>query len=287
MFASFSRSWDLAKVSYGIIWGNKRLLVFPVVSSLALLLILASFVGGALLTGAVTTKGGPGHDEVSLANEALGWGLTFAFYFVSYFTVVFFNAGLTACALRALRGESVGVGDGLSAAAGRLPQIAAWAALSALIGVLLKAIESAHEKAGSLVSALLGSAWSVLTFFAVPVLVVEGVGPLEAIKRSGATLRRTWGTALVGNLSLGLINLLLALPVLLVCAGLVVLGAMSQQPALLVGAIGLAVLALAALGAFSSAADVVFKALLYNFATGQQLPAHVDRRALQAAFQAR
>lgn len=284
MFEKLSRSWYLSKVSYGIIWNNKRLLVFPLVSTVALLLVLASFLGGSLALGAVTTTHGAHGRHVEVANQALAYGLSFAFYFVSYFTIVFFNCGLTACALRALRGESPTVGDGFSAAAARLPQIAGWAALSAVVGVLLRAIENAHERAGWLVSSIIGSTWSVLTFFVVPVLVVEGAGPVEAVKRSGSTLRKTWGEAAVGHVSLGLIATLIVLPILLLTVTGAVFAA-STHNALLVGVvIGIGVLALATASAFSAAADVVFKALLYTYATGKELPATVDARVLQGAF---
>lgn len=36
-------------------------------------------------------------------------------------------------------------------------------------------------------------AWAIVTYFVVPVLVVDGVGPIQAVKRSSAILKRTWG----------------------------------------------------------------------------------------------
>jgi len=36
--------------------------------------------------------------------------------------------------------------------------------------------------------------------------------------------------------------------------------------------------------AFTSAADVVFKAVLYNYATGRDLPAQIDTARFEAAF---
>lgn len=93
----------------------------------------------------------------------------------------------------------------------RLPQIFAWALVSATVGVLLKLVENAHEKIGQFISAILGTAWTVVTFFVVPVLVVEKVGPFEAIKRSIALLKKTWGEALAGNFGLGLFMFLLML----------------------------------------------------------------------------
>lgn len=284
MFAKLSRSWYFAKLSYGTIWNNKSLLLFPVISTFASLVVLASFWGGVYASGLVQWVETVDGSQLHMANEALGYAVAFAFYFVSYFTIVFFNVGLTACALKAVRGESTSVGDGIGLAMQRLPQIAGWAALSALIGVILRAIENAHEKAGELVAALLGSAWTVMTYFVVPTLVVEGVGPIQAVKSSVSTLKRTWGEALGGHFSLGLISTLITLPIVLAFIGLGVVVA-GMNNALLLGVViaaGVATLLLA--GVFTSAADVVFKALLYNYATGQQVAVSVDERRLKDAF---
>ena len=70
--------------------------------------------------------------------------------------------------------------------------------------------------------AIIGFAWSVATFLVVPVLVVEKVGPLDAIKRSASLLRKTWGEQLVGNFGIGLVfGLLVLLVVLLLGVGAV------------------------------------------------------------------
>jgi hypothetical protein len=284
MFGKLSRSWYFAKLSYGTIWNNKSLLLFPIVSALASIVVLASFAGGVWASGLVEWVETVDGTQAHLANEAVGYAIAFLFYFVSYFVIVFFNVGLTACALQAVQGESTSVGCGISAATKRLPQIAGWAAVSALIGLILRMIENAHEKAGEFIAMIVGSAWTALTFFVVPALVVEGVGPIEAIKSSGRTLKKTWGEALVGNFSLGLISTLIMLPLLIgfFALGFVVAG--MNNPTLLFVVIGAGVLTLMLAGVFASAADVVFKALLYSYATGKALPAGVDGGRFEDAF---
>src|SRR5262249_58757603 len=132
------------------------------------------------------------------------YAVGFAYYFCTSFVIVFFNAALIGCALLKFAGQPATLGDGLRAAGSRLPQIAAWALVSATVGVILKAIENANQKAGEIISAVLGTAWSILTFFVVPVLVVEKVGPFQAVARSVSILRKAWGEALFGGIGLGL-----------------------------------------------------------------------------------
>src|SRR5262245_58261002 len=198
MFDRISNGFSLAHCSWRILMQDKKLIVFPILSGIACLVVLASFVTPFFF-----------HQEwlKPIFNEEDGvkmpwWGyvVLFAFYFCNYFVVVFFNSALISCAIIRFNGGEPTLGDGLRMATARLPQILAWAAVSATVGVLLKVIENANDRVGEIVSAILGTAWSVITFFVVPVLVVEKVGPIEAIRRSVSILRKTWGEALVGNM---------------------------------------------------------------------------------------
>lgn len=289
MFSSIGRSWEFAKMSYGIIWDFKQLIVFPIISTFAALAVLASFLIPLWGTGTLEqwmefmdresgAQGGP---------PVLFYVVAFAFYFANYFVIIFFNAGLTACAFRVLEGKAPTVGYGMSMAGKRLPQILGWSLVSALIGVLLKVVENANEKAGQWIAALLGSAWTAMTYFVVPVIVLDGAGPYAAFSKSMSTLKSTWGTALVGNFSLGLLSFLVMLPVMLICGVLGFLAWQSGSTALfvLVVVVGVAIVVMTT--AFTSAADVVFKAILYNWATGKTAPAGVDTVYLQEAFRSK
>src|SRR5262249_39867725 len=140
-----------------------------------------------------------------------------------YFVIIFFNAALVSCALMRFNGVEPTLGDGLRAASLRLPQILLWALVSATVGMILKAIENSSEKVGQFISGILGMVWTVITYFVVPVLVVEKTGPFAAISRSTSILKKTWGESLVGGIGITLFIFLLALPgiLLLFVAGAV------------------------------------------------------------------
>lgn len=166
----------------------------------------------------------------------------------------------------------------------RLPQIFAWALVSATVGVLLKAIENAHEKAGYYVAMILGTAWSIMTFFVVPILVVEKTGPFQAVGRSMSLLRRTWGEALVGRLGLGFFLFLLFIPVLLLFVAGVFALANNAVP------VGIALLVVGSIGlllhsAISSALHTILLAALYQYAADNQVPEAFDRYTFEHAFQ--
>ncbi len=223
-------------------------------------------------------------EQSAVQGEPMLYATAFLFYFCNYFVIVFFNSALVACVMKILTGESATVGYGLGMAAKRLPQIFGWALLSAVIGVLLKAIENAHKRAGRLIAALLGSAWTALTFFVVPVIVIDGLGPAGAFKQSASILKSNWGTALVGNFSLGGISFLLMLPVILLGAALIWLAVATGSQALVIATVAVCVALLLVVSLASSAANAIFKSCLYVYATGQAVPADVDTSGFDAAF---
>lgn len=282
MFDTLARSWEFTKLSFGILFDFKKLIFFPIISSLAFIVVSASFFVPLWSLGVVDTWVTE-LEEGTIAGEAVMWVLTLVFYFISYFVMSFFNTGLIACALKVLDGEAPTIGYGMSVASKRIPQIAAWALVAAVVGVLLRMLER-YQKIGAWVAALLGTAWSALTFFVVPVLAVEGVGPFTAIKRSGSILRQHWGTALVSNFSVGLVGFLIMLPVLLVGAFFTYLAVSAQSVPAFFVTISILIVVVFIVSSAISAADVILKAVLYNYATDRTVPAGIDTGVLEQAF---
>jgi hypothetical protein len=285
MFQRISNSFSLARSSWGVLGENKQLVVFPILSGIAAILVVLSFITPILLQP----------DFFNDLHLRAPWALAligFAFYFCCYFVMIFFNAALVSCALIRFNGGEATLGDGLKAAWVRLPQIFAWALVSATVGMLLKAIENIHEKAGQIVSAILGTVWTVLTYFVVPVLVVEKVGPFAAISRSTAIIKKSWGEAIVGKIGLGLFIFLLSLPgILLLFAGgavwinaqMAVVQAVQVPPLawVLFGAGCLWILAVSAIGA---ALQGIFVSALYQYATQGEAPHGFEKETLKMAF---
>jgi hypothetical protein len=285
MFEKMSNSFALARSSWSVLRTDKKLLVFPILSGIACLLVMASFAVPVLILVMQNPQHGFDLEKVS---PVVRYVVLFAFYFVNYFVVIFFNAALTSCALIRFNGGEPTVSDGLQAAVARLPQILAWTLVAATVGVLLKVVENAHEQVGKFISAILGTAWSVVTFFVVPVLVVENVGPFAALSRSVGILKRTWGEALIGNFGIGLFVGVLTIPfvLLMVVAFMLFAAAPAMLP------VGLLVLALAVvyfllLMAVSSAMHNIFVAAVYQFAVQGSVPAGFNERIVRHAFGAK
>jgi hypothetical protein len=277
MFAKIGNGWELMKSSIQVLRLDAGLLLFPLLSAIGCLFVVASFALPMFLSGAMNLDNA---QPRQLTHNPLAYVVLFAFYFCNYFVIIFFNSALIACAIVRFNGGTPTVRDGFQAAVSRLPQILAWCLVSATVGFVLKIIESQSERIGQIVSGLLGLAWSILTFFVVPAIVVEGTGPAEAIKRSGAILRRTWGEAFVANQSVGLVIFLLIL-LALIPAGLGFL--IGGLAAIAVG-IAVSVLLIVGLTIVSTALHTILQGALYVYAAEGRVPYAFDGAVLRSAF---
>jgi hypothetical protein len=281
-FDRISNGFSLAGSTWRVLTRDKHLIAFPIVSGFLFLLVMVSF---AVPMAVLVDWNQVARQVQANNNKPPVWiyAVLFAFYFCTYFVIIFCNSALISCALLRFNGETPRLSDGFKMAMARLPQIFAWALVSATVGVLLKVIESAHEKVGEIVSWLLGSAWSIMTYFVVPVLVVEKVGPMQAVGRSLSLLRKTWGEALVGNMGLNFILFLLFLPIILVFVVGILALVQGMTP------VGIALLVVAGIlfllhMAISSALGTIFLAALYQYAADDRIPEGFDRRAIEGAF---
>ena len=181
---------------------DKKLLAFPVLSGIVTLLVLLTFAVPFIILPLIFSGQLTGLAETS---PVTFYVLLFAFYVVSYFVVIFFNTALISCVNAKLNGKDMTVKEGLSAAAGHFWSILAWALVSATIGIILHMIEERAGFIGQIVAGIIGGAWALVTFFVVPVLVLEYKGVVDSVKESVTLIRKTWGESIVGAGSIMLI----------------------------------------------------------------------------------
>jgi hypothetical protein len=186
------RGWRLLGQSTEFLRERPRMLALPALSA-----VLLGAAGAVLALTALQI------------GDGRGWAF-FVVYAVAGFPLAvvanFLNVAFLAMAADAAAGYEPTVTGGLRAAEERLGPIVAWSALSTGVGVVLQAIQQIPGVGGwvaRLVAVAGGLAWSVATFFVVPIIVLHGTGAREAIRRSAETFRERWGETLTGNLTIG------------------------------------------------------------------------------------
>jgi hypothetical protein len=281
---SFSRSWEITKLSFEVMKKDKELFIFPILAVFFSALFLFALLFPTIILTLISSGG-----EATLG--AVEVFILFIAYFGLAFISTFFNFCVVYTAKKRFEGGNATFGESIGFAFSKIHLIFLWSIVVASVGLILKLIEDAARKskgAGKLVFQLLrgalGTAWNIVTIFVIPVMVYEGLGPFNSIKRSVSVLKKTWGESLIKYFGFGLIQFLLIL------AGLVIFVPLIFLSALLLGIIGalifviLAIIYLVMIVLTFGIMNSIFDTALYVYATKGKVPEGYTRESLQGAF---
>jgi hypothetical protein len=272
-FDRLSNGWNIAMNSFKVLRANKQLILFPVLSGISLVLVMGSFVTAILAFAGWNTE------NISSDNNLLNYLYVFAFYLVNYFIITFFNMALVHCTHLYFTGEEVTVKKGLAFSMSRLRVILSWSLFAATVGTLLRLLQDNLGTIGKIITSLIGIVWSIATFFVVPVIAYENLGPIDAFKRSSQMMKEKWGESLGSRIGFGIINfvafIIVAVPLFLV--GLAI------NP--LAGVI-LAMLGVFLIMAVMSAAHTIFISAVYHNVTGNPVE-HFNQKLIDNLFEAK
>ena len=262
-------SFALARSSWAVLKADKELVLLPVISGIASLIVAVSFLIPLFVVGETT---------------GASFLLLIVLYFVLAYITIFFNAALISAANERLQGGDPTIRSALRGARRCAGKILPWALLSAVVSVILRALEERVGFVGKIVIAIVGMAWTVVTFLVLPIIVVEGAGAGKALKKSGSLVRSTWGENLAGHIGLGVVGFLLMLPSI----ALVAVGIASGETAVAGIAIVVGVLWGIVVIVVMAALTGIYQTALYHFAVAGHVPSgYFDSSAMQSAFHTR
>ncbi|HEV3452319.1 MAG TPA: DUF6159 family protein [Acidimicrobiia bacterium] len=264
-------SWELAKVSWSVLRSDKSLAVFPLLSALAGLAVVGVVAGLIAATGVNSANGG--------SLKGIGYVFIAAGYIASAFVTTYFLGALVHGANEALEGRHAELGECFGAANSRLHRILPWALVQATVSIVIQALES-QRLIGQIVASLIGTAWAVLTFLTVPIIMLEDLGPIVAVKRSGQLLRRSWGENLTAQVGFGIFGFVALLPAALLVAIGAATGSLVVVIALATVAVAWALVTILAVSALSG----IYRTALYRFAVDGVAPPAFAGADLQHAL---
>lgn len=268
-------AFELVKASWGVLRQDRQLLVLPVISGLCALAVIASFAY-PVITIIIAENENLAGGDISYPPAALF--LAFVGYLIVTFVGMFFNSALIHAANERMEGGEPTLGSALGGAWARVFQILAWAMVASTVSVLIRQMQERLGLLGKLLGFLAGTAWAVVTFLVLPIIIIEGLEPIDAAKRSVHLLRRSWGENLAGHASLGIVNFI----VVAFAIGFMLLGLMIS-PAAIIFTGPLALFALVVSFIVMSALSTVFQTALYRHAV--DLPVGgFDPRLMNDAF---
>ncbi|MEZ5247571.1 MAG: DUF6159 family protein [Acidimicrobiales bacterium] len=266
-----ANTWELAKVSWGVLRQDRELLVIPLLSFVSALVVLAAL----LVPTIALLDTGSGEDTASPALALIGIVAALAMSVIS----VFFNGALVAGAHERMSGGDPTVSSAMRRAMSRLGGLLPWALLTGTVGLILQAVRDRAGFLGAFVLRLAGAAWEVVTFLVVPAIVIDEHSAIDGLKRSGSLLKETWGENLAARVGFGVLGMVAMIPAVIVVALTGALGG----PALVAGIV-IAVFYVALVIVVLTALNAVFQTALYLYATTGAVPAGYENSNLRGSF---
>lgn len=283
MAGMFLRSWEITKLSFGVIGKDKEMLWFPILSGIFSILFILAILFPTIIVG-------------FLAGDQIQGGIyelliLFVIYLGLAFIATFFNVATVYTAKKRFEGGDATFSESLKFAFSKLWIIFLWAIVSAIVGIILRLIEMAAERSGkigeivlTIIRGLLGAAWGIVTVFVIPILVYKGHTPIDAIKESTKTIKKTWGESLIRAFGLGAIEMLLiVLGVVLTIVLFIVSIPLGTGVMLTVLSLGI-IFVLAVIIIFTTLNNI-YNTALYVYAETGKIPNGFNKEVLAHAFE--
>ncbi len=263
---------------------DSRLITLQIVS-----IILATIAAAAII---ILTSLIFDFDEASTSEsggEVLGLLILFILYFVVSTVVVYINYMITFIVLKKIENINVSLSEAMGSANSKLGTIMGYALIAATVGVILNILQNASRNsdkpaariAGSIANALGGAAWSIATFLVIPVLVMNNVGPIDAIKQSLALFKKTWGEQIIGGFAYGLIIFIVALPAFIISFLIIISGVSAESSGTTGLGIFLLTITIIIAALVSSAISTIYKSILFKFATEGKIAEGFDESMIK------
>ncbi|MAG17956.1 MAG: hypothetical protein CL944_00610 [Candidatus Diapherotrites archaeon] len=286
MFESIKSGWKLTKISFSMLMEEKKLMVFPFLSAIFSILLLIGFFAPLSILKVLDFGAG----ALEGTSAVLFFFVLFVYYLGTSFLAIFFNVALVYAVKARIEGDGASIGQAISFAMSRAGTILPWAIISAIVGLILNAIENSARKAKGggaivlmIIKGIIGLAWVILTFFIIPVIVYQNLGVIDTIKKSGEIMKKKWGEVLFLNFGTGLFFFVLFLAWIIISA-IAVFSTISINLWLgvIVGVFfffGFLIIAL-----IQSAINQIFRTLIYLYAEKGVMPPGFSEAEVQNLF---
>lgn len=269
-------SWLLVKESWRFLRADSELLLVPVIATIMMVLLFGILMVTLLVTGMIDAL----QNDSALAVQ--GTIFIFGSYLITAFVVALSRAMVVHTVAKRAANADATLGQSFKVALRHASTLFLWAVISATVGILLRTITERFDRLGRFITAFLGAAWGVLTYFVVPAIVLDNKPALKAVTYSGEVFKKTWGESLITNISLGLVFFVLHLVAAILFLGTFMISAKVAMPVIFILAGVLYVIFLFGAIAVQQVLESIVVTLLYVYATTDAPPANFNPELLAA-----
>ncbi len=273
MFQRLRTGWQLTKASLSVLKQDKELVVYPAVAAIMILGLGVVFFIFALSSGLLASLLDP-----SLAKWAI-YLFIVLFLIIAYAISVFFEGAIISATLQRCEGRNPTLASGVQAPLRRIHHIILWALVLTVVTVLLQAVRNlgkgksrTAEAASSLGASTLETAWRLVSFFVIPLILFENLSVFPALARSKSLFVSTWGENITAQVTTGaLFTLIAALGILPVILAVII-----GNTTLLMITFACFIIWLVATLIVSTTINGILIGLLYAYATKRKIPKEFD-----------
>jgi hypothetical protein len=274
----FKASLIITKESWSLLKKDKEMMMFPILSLIVSVIIIA--IAGAVGFFMMLNGNLKNIENLKEGNYGIQLLIAFIFYFVTVFVTIFFETGIITIVKGRLNNQDLTFSDGLKNSFRKSGKIAMWALVAATVGIILKAISERSGLLGKIVIWILGAAWSILTFFIAPILIVEELSIKDSLQKSAAIIKKVWGETVIVNVGVSLFfSLLILIGLIVFIAAL-----FTMNVKIIIAAGILWVLWVIILAIISSTLNVIFRVVLYEYANSGVIPQGFSPDVIRLAF---
>ncbi len=269
MFERVRSGWHVASAIRKLVFKDKDLLLYPVISAIILFITTVAVFVPLVLFKEVTNTG------FILA--------MFLYYILVYFISSFVIASML-IAFRAYNsGKRISVAESFSRASKYFVLLLEWAVFEAVVVMIIRVIEQRlGNVAGLLFNAVASLAMSIAVVFAIPVIIDKKTGPVETIKESTTFIFNNFGKTFGGIIFSDLYSLLFIVSGFV----LIIVSTVAMMASLILGAVVL--LAGVLLIVFGFMLDYtlsnLFKFVIYDAMNGGKLPEGITKDMIDASI---
>ena len=275
MFERIGAGWKLGKASRKLIFKDKKLLFFPLVSAFFGILetsIIFGLLGAFYLNISSLLPSNSG----TYSQIFIFLAFLLLYIFVS-FTSTFLIISMYTSLDEFEKGNTIGVIKAMSLSKPYIGLAFKWGLFSGIVLTVIRVIESRFRGVGAIIIADLGGlALSMASLFAVPVIYEKKIGPIQAVKESFRMIVSFFGPTFGGFAYIDIFGLaIVGLGFLVLIGGLVLLGLGSGFLAFFIVLVVAIIIIITGI-LITQASSNVFRLVLYNYSQGKGLPKDFD-----------
>ena len=267
----------MTKLGIAVVWSDPELMVYTFLSALFSLLAIGAAISGSVGLDVITSDPDCIGDECGSELVFAHMAIWFVFYMLVSVITVFWNAAIVASAYERLSsGTNPSFSYGIGQAMKCLPQILVWGLIAGTVGLFIQILEGLARGndapvplriVAGIASFIIGIAWWIVTFFMIPMIVLERAGVMDSMGRSTELFKRTWGEDVTSHIGTGILMTLCIFVLIGTSIPLMYLGDLGVILGIIILAVGLLFTVL-----FFSTVEAVNRASLFYYAKTGQMP---------------